>query len=68
VELLQLILDYLVVPLFLWVWYAEKRISVLEIKIIDISDFKDDLQGIKQEVHTLVTLSKIHFGLDKDKN
>jgi hypothetical protein len=68
VELVQLILDYLVVPLFLWVWYAEKRISVLEIKIIDISDFKDDLQGIKQEVHTLVALSRIHFGLDKDKN
>lgn len=57
-EELKVLLDYFVVPLFIWVWYTDRKVAVLQTKIEDFEklDKKLDIlfskiDDLKDEIH-----------------
>jgi uncharacterized coiled-coil DUF342 family protein len=65
-DTLKLILDYIVIPLIVWLYKIDKNQTILETKIETIMDFRkeikidvtklfDKLDDIKKEIHSLTS-------------
>lgn len=65
-DTLKLILDYIVIPLILWLYKVDKSQTIIEAKLEVIMDFKKEikldvgilfekLDNIKSEIHTLTS-------------
>lgn len=58
-ENISLIKDFInlfVVPLFVWIWFTDRKVNKLEltvIKITDLKDLYDRLTEIKDDIHAL---------------
>lgn len=47
---IQILLDYVVVPLFFWVWFTDRKLTKLESTQIT----KDDLQRIYERLDLII--------------
>ncbi len=70
-EELRVLLDYTVVPLLLWIWYTDKKLTIVETKLEDFEDFQarydkdmirlfDKIDDLKDEFHSLEKRKKPH--------
>ena len=53
-EELRLFLDFIVVPLFIWVWYTDRKIVRIEAQQVTSTDLEKiykELKEIRKEVH-----------------
>jgi hypothetical protein len=65
-DTLKLILDYIVIPLIIWLYKIDKNQTIIEGQIKTVLEFRQDiktdivklfdkLDGIKSEIHTLTS-------------
>lgn len=53
-EELRLIIDFIVFPLFLWIWYTDRKIVRIEAQQVTSADLEKiykELKEIRKEVH-----------------
>ncbi len=56
IELFKEMINYLIIPLFVWVWRTDRKLKEIELTTIKHEDLKDIykiLDEIKKDIHSL---------------
>ncbi|MDD2896917.1 MAG: hypothetical protein PHG81_12945 [Aliarcobacter sp.] len=56
IELMKDFYNFFILPLFVWIWFTDRKVNKLEVTVIKVADLKDlydKLQEIKDNIHAL---------------